>query len=150
MITKVKVEFKKDNPSLMVIIDESTYEHPIKYLKLFITIPGYTEAKTVTINPNKVTSIDSEFFNLYSFPDGLYKIVVDAPDCVLDFEVLNTSGLDKCLDDSILELAECSTNNENIKKINEALVLRTAAKRLDCNAKKYYQLARKLVCQDCN
>lgn len=150
MITRVKAEFKKDSPDILVITDESKYDAPIKYLKIFITVPGYTDARSITIVPNKVNTFNASIFNLYTFPDGLYTFVVDAPDCTLEFEELNTSSLDKCIDDKIKELAECEPDFEQVKIVNDALIQRSAAKQLDCNALKYYQLSRKLVCKDCN
>lgn len=150
MIAKVDIKFKKEDPNIIVIIDESVYDVPLKYVKVIITIPGYEESKSVTISTNKVTRIDSEYFGLKRFPDGLYNIVADFPDCVFEIDLLNTTELDGCIDKKIKELAECNPDYEQIKILNHALIQRSYSKQLDCNSIAAYQLARKLACKDCH
>ena len=150
MIARASVKFKDNR---IIFTDESDYNKvKIDRIKLYISIPGYNDTREVTINTLRVNIITASILNLKTLPDGVYEILFDMPDCPLTIKIMNTSSLDKCIQDRIAELVSCTSCKIDKKKksdIDEAILLRNASQQMDCDYLDYYRLARELICEDC-
>lgn len=150
MVLRADVKFKGE---VMIFSDQSEYDYPIKRTEIIVQIPGYNDPYKITINANQINVISAGKFDLGVFPDGQYTIILTGGDCELSMDVFNTYDLDQCINKHLLSLVSCASCkiDANKKGIYEtAIIQRNAARLLDCNALDHYQVARKLVCRDCN